>query len=168
MKKHLPVLLITLIVVALDQFTKWLVVMKIPLYSKIEILPILDFTNIRNTGVAFGMLRDMPDSIRYPFFALVLILAIVAVFIFLQKLDENEKIIRFCLGLILGGALGNSIDRFRLGYVTDFLNFHWVGNSSLNWPPFNIADSAITVGAISIFIFGILFTKKEKDVHGNN
>ena len=161
MKKHLSVFLITSVVVILDQITKWVVVMKIPLYSKIEILPILDFTHIRNTGVAFGMLRDMPDSIRYPFFALVLVLAVVAVFIFLQKLDEDEKLIRYCLGLILGGALGNSLDRFRLGYVTDFINFHWVGDSSLNWPPFNIADSAITVGAVTIFIFGILIGKKE-------
>lgn len=161
MKKYLSVILITSTVVILDQITKWIVVMKIPLYSKIEVFPILDFTHIRNTGVAFGMLRDLPDNIRYPFFALVLILAIVAVFIFLRKLGEDEKLIKYCLGLILGGALGNSIDRFRLGYVTDFINFHWVGNSSLNWPPFNIADSAITVGAILIFTFGIIITKKE-------
>lgn len=168
MKRHLPVLLITLVVIILDQITKWLVVIKIPLYSTIEILPILDFTHIRNTGVAFGMLRDLPDTVRYPFFALVLVLAVIAVFVFLRKLDDDERVVRFCLGLILGGALGNSIDRFRLGYVTDFINFHWVGDSTLNWPPFNIADSAITIGAICIFIFGILIGKKEKNVYGNN
>ena len=59
------------------------------------------------------------------------------------------------LSLILSGAIGNSIDRFRLGYVTDFLNFHWFNNPSLNWPPFNIADSCITVGAILVIATGL-------------
>lgn len=156
MNKYSKAALTASLVVILDQLTKWIVTIKIPLYSNIEILPVLDFTHIRNPGVAFGMLRDMPDSFRYPFFVLVLIVAMIAVFVFLRKLNSDDKLLIYCLGLILGGAVGNSIDRFRLGYVTDFINFHWIGNSSLSWPPFNISDSAITVGAILIFIFGIL------------
>lgn len=159
MSKYKNAVLTASVVVILDQLTKWLVVKNIPLYSSVKVLPVLDFTHIRNPGVAFGMLRDLPDSIRFPFFIVVLVLAVIAIFLFLRKLDNNDRILIYCLGLILGGAVGNSIDRFRLGYVTDFLNFHWIGNTSLNWPPFNISDSAITVGAILVFIFGIWKSK---------
>lgn len=159
MSKYKNAVITASVVVILDQITKWLVVKNIPLYSSVKVLPVLDFTHIRNPGVAFGMLRDLPDSIRFPFFIVVLVLAVIAIFLFLRKLDNNDRILIYCLGLILGGAVGNSIDRFRLGYVTDFLNFHWIGNASLSWPPFNISDSAITVGAILVFIFGIWKSK---------
>ncbi|NIP29368.1 MAG: signal peptidase II [Candidatus Dadabacteria bacterium] len=161
MRKYSAVLLISSIVVILDQVSKWLVSIKIPLYTKVYLLPILDFTNVRNTGVAFGMLRDMPDHFRYPFYVVVLIIAIITVGIFLKKLNEDERIVKYSLALILGGAIGNSIDRFRLGYVTDFINFHWFENPNLNWPPFNISDTAITIGAIMILIFGIIINKRE-------
>lgn len=147
-------------VVVFDQLSKWLVVNNIPLYKKIYLLPVLDLTNVRNSGVAFGMLRDMPPEFRYPFYIIVFIVALVTVGIFLRKLEDNERIIKYSLALILGGAIGNSIDRFRLGYVTDFINFHWFSDPALNWPPFNISDTAITIGAVLILVFGLIFNSR--------
>jgi len=159
MKKYYIFLLISSFVVILDQLTKWLVRQHLVLYSRIELLPFFDFTHVRNQGAAFGMLRDLPDTIRIPLFVLVLVLAVLAISVFLIKAPATEKILIVALSLIFGGAIGNSIDRFRLRYVTDFIDFHWFGNPNYHWPPFNIADSAITVGVIIIFIDTFLLKK---------
>lgn len=142
--------IVALIVVILDQVSKWLVVKHIPLYDKVPVLPFFDLTHIINRGAAFGIFKDLPEEIRLPLFAFVLVAAIVVIFFFLKKAGPDDKLVVFSLGLIMGGAIGNSIDRFRLRYVTDFLDFHWFGNPALHWPPFNIADSAITIGVILI------------------
>ncbi len=83
-------------------------------------------------------------------FVLVLIAAVVVIVYLLSKTGNNDRLLVVSLSLILGGAIGNSIDRFRLRYVTDFIDFHWCGNPSLHWPPFNLSDSAITIGVILI------------------
>ena len=137
-------------VVILDQVSKWLVVKYVPQYDKIQVLPFLDITHIINRGAAFGIFRDLPKAVRLPLFALVLIAAVVVIFFFLKKAGLRDKLLVYSLGLIMGGAIGNSIDRFRLRYVTDFIDFHWFGNPALHWPPFNLADSAITIGVILI------------------
>ena len=138
------------IVVILDQLSKWLVVKYIPLYDKMSFLPFLDITHIRNPGAAFGIFRDLPETLRLGLFVIVLITAVVVIFYFIKKTGPQDNLLRFSLGLILGGAVGNSIDRFTLKYVTDFIDFHWFGDPTLHWPPFNIADSAITIGVILI------------------
>jgi signal peptidase II len=94
-----------------------------------------------------------------PLFVLIFVLAVIAIFIFLKKAESRDKIMVISLSFILGGAIGNSIDRFRLGYVTDFIDFHWFGNLKYHWPPFNVADAAITIGVILI-LFEALFVKK--------
>lgn len=152
---------VSLAVIVVDQITKWIIRTELPLYTRINVLPFFDITHLRNTGAAFGILRGLPESLRFPLFAIVLIIALLAIFIFLKKVSENDRVLVVSLGLILGGAIGNSIDRFRFGYVTDFLGFHWFGNLQYQWPPFNIADSAITIGVILI-LFDTFFLKKGK------
>jgi signal peptidase II len=127
----------------------------------VPFLPFLDITHIRNPGAAFGIFSDLPEQARLILFAVVLITAVVVIFYFLKKTGPQDGLLRFSLGLILGGAIGNSIDRFKLRYVTDFIDFHWFGDPALHWPPFNIADSAITIGVILI-IFDTFFTRRGK------
>jgi len=148
-KFRIPIIVSTIVII-LDQLSKWLVVKHIPLYEKVSFLPFLEITHIRNPGAAFGIFRDLPENVRLILFAIVLITAVVVIFYFVKKTGPHDKLLRFSLGLISGGAIGNSIDRFRLRYVTDFIDFHWFGDPALHWPPFNIADSAITIGVILI------------------
>lgn len=150
MERYRNASIVALVVVILDQLSKWIVVKYVPLYDRIQVLPFLDVTHIINRGAAFGIFRELPESVRLPLFALVLIAAVIVIFFFLKKAGPGNRLLVFSLGLILGGAIGNSIDRFRLRYVTDFIDFHWFGDPSLHWPPFNLADSAITIGVILI------------------
>lgn len=152
MHKYITAIIISAIVVAADQLSKWLVVRNIPLYGSVDFLPFLDLTHIRNPGAAFGIFRDMPESIRIPLFVIVLITAVIVIFYFLSQTQSGDRLLVVSLSLILGGAIGNSIDRFKLRYVTDFIDFHWFGNPELHWPPFNLADSAITIGVILILL----------------
>jgi signal peptidase II len=161
MERYRTVTIVAAAVVILDQLSKWIVVKYVPFYDRIEVLPFLDVTHIINRGAAFGMFRDLPESVRLPLFALVLIAAVVVIFFFLKKAGPGDRLLVFSLGLIMGGAIGNSIDRFRLRYVTDFIDFHWFGDPALHWPPFNIADSAITVGVILI-LFDTFILKRGK------
>lgn len=159
-KLRIPII-VAAIVVILDQISKWLVVKYLPLYDRVALLPFLDVTHVRNPGAAFGIFRDLPENARLILFAVVLVTAVVVILYFLNKTGPKDMLLRFSLGLILGGAIGNSIDRFRLRYVTDFIDFHWFGDPSLHWPPFNIADSAITIGVILI-LFDTFITKRGK------
>jgi signal peptidase II len=150
MHKYRTAAIITVLVVVIDQISKWLVVTYVPLYGKVNLLPFLDVTHIRNPGAAFGIFRELPESLRLPLFIVVLIAAVVVIFYFLSRTGDNDRLLVVSLSLILGGAVGNSIDRFRLRYVTDFIDFHWFGNPALHWPPFNLSDSAITIGVVLI------------------
>ena len=161
MERYRTAAITAAVVVILDQLTKWLVVKHVPLYGRVEVLPFFDITHIINRGAAFGIFRDLPESIRLPLFALVLVAAIVVIFIFLKKAGPGNNLLVISLGLIMGGAIGNSIDRFRLRYVTDFIDFHWFGNPALHWPPFNIADTAITIGVILILFDTFILNRGE-------
>lgn len=161
MNKYRLALSVSLVIIVADQITKWIITTNLPLYSRINVLPFFDITHLKNTGAAFGILRDLPENLRFLLFAVVLIVAVIAIFIFLRKVAETDRLLVVSLALVLGGAIGNSIDRFRLGYVTDFLGFHWFGNLNYQWPPFNVADSAITIGVILILL-DTFFLKKGK------
>lgn len=150
MKIYRTAAIIAALVVIIDQVSKWLVIEHVPLYGKINALPFLDITHIRNPGAAFGIFRELPESLRLPLFIAVLAAAVVVIIYFLSKTGKKDGLLVFSLSLILGGAIGNSIDRFRLRYVTDFIDFHWFGNPALHWPPFNLSDSAITIGVVLI------------------
>lgn len=159
MKKYKIAFWVSFAVVIADQLSKWFVRSSLELFERVSVLPFLDITHLRNRGAAFGILNELPENIRLPFFAIVFVLAIVVILLFLRKAYERDTLLVFSLSLILGGAIGNSIDRFRLGYVTDFIDFHWFGHPDYHWPPFNIADSAITVGVVLI-LFDAFFARR--------
>lgn len=161
MSKYRLAACVSICIIVADQITKWIIRSNVALFEKIPLLPFLDITHLRNRGAAFGILNDLPETIRMPLFLFVLAVAIVVIFVFLKKVEPGDRVLILSLSLILGGAIGNSIDRFRLGYVTDFIDFHWFGDPKYHWPPFNVADSAITIGVILI-LFDTLFLKKGK------
>ena len=163
MKKIGFVSVICTFFVILDQISKYLIVKEIPLYGKIHFLPFLDIVHIRNPGVAFGFLSNLPEGFRQYFFILVFLVALVLISIFIYNTPFAEKMMMVSLSLILSGAIGNSIDRLRQGYVTDFIDFHWFGDPKLHWPPFNVADSCITVGVTILIIYSLFIAKKKED-----
>jgi signal peptidase II len=148
--KYRLALIISSTVLILDQITKTLVHNLMPLYHSIEIVPnFVHLTYIRNTGAAFGFLAGSRSTLRMAFFLLVSIVAIACVIYLLKNLRPGRNTLTFSLSLILGGAIGNLIDRLRMGEVIDFIDLHW---HRLHWPAFNIADSAISIGVILLFI----------------
>ena len=159
MSKYRVAACVSIFIIVADQVTKWIIRSHVALYERIPLLSFLDITHLRNRGAAFGILNDLPETVRMPLFVFVLAVAIVVIFVFLKKVEPGDRVLILALSLILGGAIGNSIDRFRLGYVTDFIDFHWFGDPKYHWPPFNVADSAITIGVILI-LFDTLFLKK--------
>ncbi|MGH7790806.1 MAG: signal peptidase II [Thermodesulfobacteriota bacterium] len=159
MSKYRLAACVSICIIVADQATKWIIRSNVALFEKIPLLPFLDITHLRNRGAAFGILNDLPEIVRMPLFVFVLAVAIVVIFVFLKKVEPGDRVLILSLSLILGGAIGNSIDRFRLGYVTDFIDFHWFGDPKYHWPPFNVADSGITIGVILI-LFDTLFLKK--------
>ncbi|MBI3301230.1 MAG: lipoprotein signal peptidase [Deltaproteobacteria bacterium] len=144
--KTLTVLLIVGSIIVLDQMTKEIVARTLPLH---ESVPVLDaffhLTHERNTGAAFSLLAQAPAWFRQPFFLVATGVAVVALIFFLRQTDSTSRLVIVAIAAILGGALGNLIDRIRYGEVVDFLLFHWSG---YYWPAFNVADSCITVGVI--------------------
>jgi len=159
-KNYLIVILITFLVFGLDQITKYLVCKLLPLHSQVEAIHgFLTIIHIRNAGVAFGLLKGFGS--QYKVFSLMLISAItifLLVFIITQ-IKKNDWIQMVSLSLVLGGAVGNLIDRFRFGEVIDFIDVHW--KSVYHWPTFNFADSAITVGIIIIVIYELFRPKRQ-------
>jgi signal peptidase II len=131
-------------VLVLDQVTKAIVARSMTLYESIPLLPFFSLTYVRNTGAAFGLLGGLPPGVRLPLFCLVTIGAVFALVSYLRDLRPDESVIAIALGGILGGAAGNLVCRLRFHEVVDFLHLHYGG---FDWPMFNVADSAITVGA---------------------
>jgi len=132
-------------VILADQWTKSLVLAKFAYGESLALIPDwFSFTYVRNTGAAFGFLADANPSFRVPFFLVVPLIAMVVLGLLYRDLPKTSRYRAMSLGLVSGGALGNLIDRVRLGYVVDFLDFHW--RNSWYFPAFNVADSAICVG----------------------
>ncbi|MBM4303288.1 MAG: signal peptidase II [Deltaproteobacteria bacterium] len=149
--KTLTVLIIVTLVVVLDQWTKMLILARFQWGQSITIVPaFFALTYVRNMGAAFGILHNAPAYFRDPFFILIPILALVIITAVLVKLKDNQKLTGVALSSVMGGALGNLIDRVRFGYVVDFLDFHW--KEIYHWPAFNVADSAIVIGVSYLFI----------------
>jgi signal peptidase II len=148
--KYRLVLIISSTVLILDQITKALVHNLMPLYHSIEIVPnFVNLTYLRNTGAAFGFLSGDRSTLRLAFFLLISMVAIACIIYLLKNLRPDRNIPAISLSLILGGAIGNLIDRLRMGEVIDFIDLHW---HHLHWPAFNVADSAISIGVILLFI----------------
>lgn len=137
-------------IVALDQATKALVLAYLPLHSSESVIPgFFDLTHVRNTGAAFGILSAVDFPFKAGAIALLATAALVAVAAFAAQLSPHQKLARIGLALILGGAIGNLIDRVTAGYVLDFVDVY-VGDWHF-WA-FNVADAAISVGVVGMLL----------------
>jgi signal peptidase II len=139
----LPYLALSAAVVALDQLSKFLIERHLALFQSVRVLPVLEITRLHNTGAAFSFLADEAGWQRWLFTALAVIVGIVLT-VWLRRIDRSARVLASAVALILGGAIGNVIDRLRFGHVIDFIYAHW---DQHYFPAFNVADSAICVGA---------------------
>jgi signal peptidase II len=148
-----------LVILVLDQWTKFLVLthFDIPGDTFVLIRDFFSLTYVRNTGAAFGFLAAANPAFRVPFFLVLPIVAMVFLSFLYRDLPKDARWRSLALGLVSGGAIGNLIDRIRLGYVVDFLDFHC--GATWSFPAFNIADSAICVGVGILLI--ATFVNKE-------
>ena len=146
-----PVEIVTILsVLAVDQLTKQVVRHLLPLHDSVKIIPgFLDFTHVQNTGAAFGLL----NAADFPYKPAVMIgiaaIALVAIAAYGAQLGFHERLARFGLSLILGGAFGNLIDRAVAGYVVDFVDVYW---GDAHFWAFNVADAAISIGAVLVLL----------------
>lgn len=142
---------LSIIVIVLDQITKALVTNSLNLYESIDLLPILSLTHLHNTGAAFSMLAGASGWQRW-FFTILGVVVSVVLMVWLRRIRTNEQtLLSIGLSLVLGGALGNVIDRVWLGYVVDFIHVHW-DRIGFSFAAFNVADSAICVGAACLLL----------------
>ena len=153
-------MVVATVVVLADQATKWAIVEWVPLYSKVPINSFVNLTHQQNTGAAFSFLAGAGGWQRWFFVVLATIVsAIIAVWLWRIR-EEGPLVLMSGLSLVLGGAVGNLIDRIRLGYVTDFIQV-WFG--SWPFPSFNVADAAISVGAALLIIDALFISGRQQD-----
>lgn len=136
-------LTVALLVIAADQWTKWIVESVLAFGASVYVLPVMDLVHVRNTGAAFSFLAGASGWQR-EFFIVIGLVASAWMLWMIVKAEHDQIAFCLALSLILGGAIGNVIDRVRLGAVVDFLHFHW---GPYYWPAFNLADTAISCGA---------------------
>lgn len=159
--KYRCLAIIAPVIFILDQVTKQLVAKKIAYGHGIQIIPgFFDLVHFRNTGAAFGMFSGAAAHWREPFFFAIALIAVVVIVVMIVRLSSSDRGMSIVLPLLLGGVFGNLYDRAMLGYVIDFLSFHWRDvvwdfyiagwhlQLPLEWPAFNVADSAITISMI--------------------
>jgi signal peptidase II len=157
--KYLILFIVTTSVLVIDQATKIYVDRAMDIHSSITVVDnFFNITYLRNKGAAFGVLAQ--SSYRLPFFILVSLVAIAVIALVFFRLRPDQKFTAFSLSLIFSGAVGNLIDRLRLGEVIDFLDAHWYDH---HWPAFNVADSAICVGVFLLAIDMFIEEKRQKN-----
>lgn len=149
---------LAIVVVILDQFTKYIASTSLELYQSVTVMPMFNWTLRHNTGAAFSFLADAGGWQRW-FFAVIAVLVSVVIVLWIKRLEQHEKWQAIALALILGGAIGNVTDRIWLGYVVDFIHVYY---QQWDFPAFNIADSAITIGVIMIIIDSIREYRAER------
>ncbi len=147
---------LSVVVVLLDQLTKYLAQSKLVYGEPLAILPSFNFTLLYNRGAAFSFLSDASGWQRWFFVTISLVAAVLLIF-WLRRLRPDQYLLALALALILGGAVGNLIDRLWLGHVVDFIQLYY---RSFYWPAFNLADSAISLGAV-LLIRDALFAREE-------
>jgi len=163
---HIPVsasgirwLWISVLVIAADQLTKLWIERTMALGDSFRVLPVLDIVRAHNPGAAFSFLADAGGWQRWAF-TLLAVGVSIALVVWLRRLAlTTHAMLAFGLALILGGAIGNVIDRFEHGYVVDFVAAHW---GSAYFPAFNVADAAISIGAVLVIIDAILEGRQKK------
>lgn len=145
-------------IIFLDQITKWLTVINLDLGESFPLIEnVFHFTYVQNRGAAFGILKDQ----RWVFL-IISTVAIVAMFIMLWKSRKDSKLLCVAISMIIGGGIGNMIDRCLLGYVIDFLDF-----TLINFAVFNVADSFVCIG-VGLFILELIFEMKKEIQNGKN
>ena len=151
---------ISFLVVVFDQLTKWAIIKWVPLYEKIPINSFINITHQRNTGAAFSFLADADGWQRWFFIILATGVSAFIVTWMWRIRESGPVVLAIGLALVLGGAIGNVLDRIVLGSVVDFIQVLIAG---WPFPSFNVADSAITVGAAFLIIDALFFSGREKD-----
>lgn len=152
--RTLPGAALFLVVLALDQATKWMALASLRPYEPIEVTPFFNLVLVWNRGVSFGLLANVGDHGPW---LLTLLTAAIAAFLIVWLYRETRPLTRMALWLVLAGAAGNVIDRIRFGAVVDYLDFHALG---YHWPAFNVADSAIVVGAGLILFDSLVLAQR--------
>ncbi len=148
------------LVVAADQISKLWIVRAFSLHESLEVIPgFFNLTYLTNNGAAFSMLAGQPALWRQVFFISAAIVALIIICIAQRSFHRESKLYTVAFAFIAGGAIGNLIDRIRLGHVTDFLDVYL---GTYHWPAFNVADAAITVGVSMFFIVNIAIERKKK------
>jgi signal peptidase II len=161
--KHLFLLFVSLLVVISDQLSKMWILDNFDYGEVLEIIPgFFNLTLVMNPGAAFGIFANLPTMTRRIVLGAVTVVAVILVVTLLRKEAKDDAYAQFSLYLILGGAFGNLIDRFRFDAVVDFLDVY-VGD--FHWPAFNVADSAISVG-VTLLLIRFLFFRKEEPEQG--
>lgn len=140
---------VALLVVVLDQLTKAVVVANMALYEQIDLTSFFALTYVRNRGAAFSTLANAPTAVRIPLFLVVTTIAVGVLVTYLRDTPPERRVLIASFGGILGGAMGNLICRVRYGEVIDFLLLHW---HDWQWPVFNVADMAISVGVVVLLL----------------
>jgi signal peptidase II len=183
-------LAVVAVVIVSDQLTKWQAVAHLtrafespagesaplPLGEKLDLflwqkhplrgepVAVLDdfwhFRYVENPGAAWGFLSGTASWFRTPFFLMVAVAAMIFIVFYFRKTTDDQRLLRLALSLVFGGAIGNFLDRVRLGYVIDFIDWHWYDKAT--WPTFNVADSAISVGVALMVLEMLLNRKKAK------
>jgi signal peptidase II len=151
-------LLLSALVVLADQVSKSYITSHYGEFEFTTLLPILDITRMHNVGAAFSFLATASGWQRWLFISLAVIVSI-GIVVWLYRMPRSQGLLACGLALVLGGAIGNVIDRIRLGAVVDFIHFHW---DRAYFPAFNIADSAITVGAACLILDALLEPKRSR------
>lgn len=151
-------LLMSAVIIALDWWTKGLATQSLTLYRPVEVNSWLNMTLAHNYGAAFSFLSDAGGWQRWLFTILASVVTMVLI-VWLLRLPKEERVTGAALGLIIGGAVGNLIDRINLGYVVDFIDVYY---RTSHWPAFNLADSAITGGVILLLVDGLFLSRSSK------
>lgn len=154
MNKGALITFISAIVVFLDYLTKKIIISKVMLYESISVSPFLNIVHVQNKGAAFSILSNLGNH----YFIGISVIAIIAIVVYLSRLSKGLELV--ALSLILGGAVGNLIDRIQIGKVTDFIDV-FVGK--WHWPAFNVADSALTIGIVLFLLANIKQGKETKE-----
>lgn len=149
-------LLLSTGVIVLDQITKSMVIENLTLYQRVQITPFLDLVRLHNTGAAFSFLADASGWQNWLFTGIAFVVSLGILYWLATLPSKGRRVLATGLALVLGGAIGNVIDRSFYGYVIDFMLFHY---QEWSYPAFNLADSAITCGVILILYDGVVLER---------
>jgi signal peptidase II len=152
-------LALSVAVVAADQLTKLLITENLSLYQRVNVLPVLDLVRMHNTGAAFSFLADASGWQNWLFAGVAIVVSAALVWWLASLPRSGQALLALGLALVLGGAIGNLVDRLLYGYVVDFILWHY---REWSYPAFNVADSAITCGVILILYDGLILEKRRK------